>query len=746
MSKINDSLNDVQKPKKANPANSKVLKEVLVLLDEIHKRPEEIIKRRKEQGITSLDDLGKVRAFDQTYQFESGTQLKRLLGLLESAEKRIEEIRRQAGEYDVKIDAGPGTADGLHETLNDLSRKLESKIEKSRLEKLKIEEGIKSRQTKIDGLLKKGLSLFSEGRYEDAFQAFEELAVETDDPPRVKEQIRRIRDSQSQMQDLGQQMGASKPAIDKKLSITEILETTLADLEKKLQSELQKTGFRKTQAEESLEGRQNLVSTLFHKGKTAISEGRFREAFEAWQELAACTENPALVNDPIQKIRRAQSDIENLQEEIAKLEALSQLKPGVPDDLKSVLKGWIHELSSKIKAVSTQKAQTEEAIEDRRNFVNALLQKGTALLSQHRFAEAFDAFSQLAEHTDDPALVKEQIQTIQRFQNDAQELEQEVRRLELLANVKPSAPEIIEDALTGLSGSLQSQLQKAKLQKTQTEEALKTRQSLMDSLLEKGQTLLSEGRFREAFEAWQELAAYTENPALVNDQIQRIQESRADAENLNRELERLKSSLVSKPPLPQEVETLLNRLNQELAAQKEQTEAQILETQEALRSRQELIDRFLYNARAFYEKNEVDQAITQWENAARYVDPGSEFREKIVFIRDAYRNLLNTRNELARELHHLTKGMNPKPLDLKFADSVHRSIRAEVKEINVALRAYLNLQNRNRRFNISKPVITVMLLFLLSFLVFWFYNLNNQTAAQREMSGEYKTITQLSPK
>ena len=95
MSKINDSLNDVQKPKKANPANSKVLKEVLVLLDEIHKRPEEIIKRRKEQGITSLDDLGKVRAFDQTYQFESGTQLKRFLGLLESAEKRIEEIRRQ---------------------------------------------------------------------------------------------------------------------------------------------------------------------------------------------------------------------------------------------------------------------------------------------------------------------------------------------------------------------------------------------------------------------------------------------------------------------------------------------------------------------------------------------------------------------------------------------------------------------------------------------------------------------------
>ncbi len=132
MSKKNDALNEAQKSKKTKEAVSAVLKDVWGLLGDIRQKPEEVIKKRRGVGVPPPDGSGELRAFGQTYQFESGTQLKDFQSLLDSTEKRIEEIRRQAEEHGVRVRPKSNTREALSETLNSVSLELRSRVENNR--------------------------------------------------------------------------------------------------------------------------------------------------------------------------------------------------------------------------------------------------------------------------------------------------------------------------------------------------------------------------------------------------------------------------------------------------------------------------------------------------------------------------------------------------------------------------------------------------------------------------------------
>ena len=532
MSKINDALNDAQKTKQANQAESRILKDVLGLLDEIQKKPEEVIKKRKEQGILSLGEVGKVQAFDQTYKFESGEQLKSFLTLLESAERRIEEIRRQAGDYDVKIEPKPKTADGLQQTLNDLSRKLESRLEKSRLEKLRLEEETKGRQEKTDALLKDGMTHLSEGRVDEAIQIFKELAAEIGISAQADKTLRVIQNTAAELHAAEIEFSRLKSTLDKQLSIGETLDKTLTSLSQDTQQRLKSAKAQTVQAEEALQGKQNLINTFLHKGRAYFDEGKIKQAFEAWKELAVYTENPSQILNRIEELRRAESELDGLRKEISHLELLQGTKTPVPEELENALKELSVKLASHVKKAQIQKEHSEEALKDHQGTLRQLLEKGQSLLSKKEWEEAFEVLGQLAGLTENPALIREPIERIRRGQKEIDTLEKEMTRLRSLTESKPEVPEELQSALGGLTKELDSKLKASRSLRSETQEALEDRRKLLNSLLQKGRALISQNRFEEAFEVYGELAEYTDDPALVKEQLQAIAGFQEDLEKV----------------------------------------------------------------------------------------------------------------------------------------------------------------------------------------------------------------------
>lgn len=426
MSKINDELRNAQKSKKADDADSKVLKDVLSLLDDIQKPPEEVLRKRRDEGLPSLEDVGNIRAFNQSYRFESGTQLKDLLNTLESAEKRIEEIRRAAGEYEVRVDADPKTAEALHETLESISRSFESRLEEKRLEKLRAEEALENQRLLIESLLEKGARCASKGEYGEACDAWQELAAHMESPSFILGQVEKIRRVQHEVRALQQELDRLQSLAESRPAFPENVKEALNHFSEELSSQVEVLAARTEQVQRTLAERTSRMHMLLQQGRALLSQDRSEEALEIFSELGAQSQNPALVGEWSLKIKRTQSEVADLNRALQALQSSLSGKLPLPEETENALGAFSEKMTAQLEDLKFKFLEAQNASATRRELLNNFLGNAKDFYEKDRIPEAIAQWENAAEYLDPHSGFREKVSFIKNAYQNLQDLRNEL--------------------------------------------------------------------------------------------------------------------------------------------------------------------------------------------------------------------------------------------------------------------------------------------------------------------------------
>ncbi|OGW91792.1 MAG: hypothetical protein A3D28_03875, partial [Omnitrophica bacterium RIFCSPHIGHO2_02_FULL_63_14] len=342
---------------------------------------------------------------------EGSDSVKILMESLEKNDAALIEARRSASQA-VEQQTGRVAAPAeLPLLLEKASQELGGEAETEKVRARELQQSMAEHKANLQGIHDKAKTLFAEGRFREAADAWSQLTPLVADGPVIRQSLddfRRRHAEVEQTRAAADQAEASSRQTQK--APAEFLKM-LSQAEKDLEAQAREDAERQARLQKELSDRQAGVLESFRKAGELYKKGDVEGALKIWEALEPQVDPSQGLLALIQKVRSsyeeaqaargAANDFANTQ--------YKDLKVPYADQMTALLNEMDQGLAARTQKAQEDLNQMQKTLAERQEWINATFQKGRDLYQEGRHQEALDSWETLTPHLDKTSQIRDQI-------------------------------------------------------------------------------------------------------------------------------------------------------------------------------------------------------------------------------------------------------------------------------------------------------------------------------------------------
>ena len=510
-----------------------------------------------------------------------------------------------------------------------------------------MEKGDADRQAWMVTTFQKGKAAYEEGNFESAIEAWDKLSPYLDENSEEKELIQKLKKSYAEAEQAQKETREAIARQSIKLQAPPEFKGSLLEAEQKLNSQISEAKTGQEAAEKNLADKQAWIASTFQKGRAFYEGGKLEEALQEWEKLSAYLDDQPEIRSEIERLRQIQHQLEDAKSTTAEFASneYKALKAPYTGEIERLLSQVNDDLKSKAAKALDQKSEMQKTLTERQDWIASTFQKGKNLYGDGKYKEAMDIWETITPYLENEVEVKSYILTA-RQNLDAFDLAQKsLADVSSGSEQKFKAPEELSKLLNDSISQMDSQLRQAQAQKTKAEQTLEEREKNMNAAFEKGKAFYVQGMYAEAMDAWKEMIPFLENKAPVEALLQKLAETNVRWIETQKAVEDAKNRNSGQFAPPADLAQLLEKANKDLQSQIEAATSERGAMEKSLAEREAWMASTMQKGKTAYEAGQLDQAITEWEKIAAYLDPAAEEKNWVMNLKKKYADALEAKRK-----------------------------------------------------------------------------------------------------
>lgn len=516
--------------------------------------------------------------------------------------------------------------------------KLESQNRLSKDQELKAAQDLTAEQKIVEVAVEQGSALFKAGKISEAVQTLNAILPYMKDNRRLKTLLEEIQqnDQRAQIATKNSER-ADLVTRDVKNRWTESFESLLTNRLNKLKAQIQDAQDRESKAKISLSEEEKTAQTALTKGEALYEGGKIGEALATWtaaqplfqdeSRLKAGLEELRTNYDTLQVAERLANGAE-AKDRASKLQSL--------EDFNTLVSKANDTLKAQVEIARSRRQKAISSLSLRQNSFSTILERGKDFYDKGQLAEALNEWSQLEPYLDDENF-RYLLTSLQANTNAYEKVRQSAGEAQLAASKKLALPEDVADRLREANESLKFEIEKINFRQMEAEKNLETRRQWLYSHFTEGQALFAQGKYREAYEVWNDLLPYLQDSerlrvliAEFNEDVKRMEYEQEQYQFfMDKQKQKFKTPLDLSKVLEDGIKNVKNKTS-ELASQSDVV-------QKDAASLQDKVNWTFLDGMVSYEQGKYEKAFQLWESITPYLEDGS--RQKALI--EEYRHKLN---------------------------------------------------------------------------------------------------------
>ncbi len=316
----------------------------------------------------------------------------------------------------------------------------------------------------------------------------------------------------------------------------------------------------------------------------------------------------------------------------------------------------VSEISNRLEADVTR--QLKDSIDSGGYEAERLFQEGKLYFEKGFYDKALESWRKLAEHTDNPTLVRQWVEEVKNnFERNKSAQAELQRTLGVVSRQSVHPSDHVQRILYSLSQELKGELALAEEFFTRKQVSLAQRQEALKKDLDRVRQALISRDFNAAMEYCSSIENPSSEIAVVRAEIHENQTRQRKIAQLKEALREVESQANLGTVFPQNISQVLNAVSKELAGELQRMEAEAQNAQIALEKRNTGISQSLEAIKVNIEKRRWDDALLALESVAPLLDNAIEvagrFREILFFesgIQKAQKEIASFKDSLSSRM------------------------------------------------------------------------------------------------
>ena len=513
----------------------------------------------------------------------------------------------------------------------------------SQATRAQMEKALAERRAWVSSTFEKGKAYYGVGKYKEAIEFWLTLSPNLKEDPVVQSYLTGLPQKYEAM------ILAEKAAQEAKLQKDAPIEVP-AGMTEAMTAAAQKLSLISTDAmsraeKARAEGDAKIaaMNQLFNEGKAFAEKGQWEAAVKAWSGLPPYLVNGDIIKAAVDNLAASFQNYTKTLADAQQLEARLSARLTEPTDLSQMLSDAAFKLDKERQSTELARERTEKILAEKQTAVDKLYSDGKAFYDQGKLPDAFSAWRSLLPSVDNQKSLEELLgkadQSYQMYVASKEQNQQSMARKEL----KLDAPVELSQLLEAVNQQLRDQVFDLKSRVSQTEKMLGDRKDWIDVTFKKGRLAYSQGRYQEAVAEWKTLLPFVENGSALENGIsdfERNLQVSLESSKTNMEAEAKKNM---KFPAPDEFGVLLVQLNEKVKNEALEAGAEKIRADQQYSERQKWLKQTFELGRSFYLEGKYDQAITEWEKLAPYLEAQTGTLQLIDTVKQGYRDSLEAK-------------------------------------------------------------------------------------------------------
>ena len=531
----------------------------------------------------------------------------------------------------------------LQKLLSNLDLSVQKSLGESQAKRAEMEKGLAERQAWIGSTFEKGKAYYEVGKYKEALEFWGNLASTLKEDPALQALLTSLPQKYEVMLQAQKTAENSEAQKNAPLAPPAGMTEALTQAAEKLSSVATDAMSRSEKARAENDSRNIAMNELFSQGMAFAEKGQWEAAIKAWSGLPPYLADGDKVKVAVDNLAASYQNYVKTLSEAQKAEAALNTRLAGPKDLSAVLIDAAFKLDKERQATDLARERTDKILAEKQTAVDKLYSDGKAFYDQGKLADAFAAWRSMLPSVDNEKSLEEQLakadQSYQLYISSKEQNQQSMSRKEL----KLAAPVELSQMLETVNKQLRDQVFDLKSRSSQTEKMLGERKDWIDVTFQKGKLAYSQGRYQEAAAEWKTMLPFIENgsalEAGISDFERNLQVS-LEASKTNAEADAKKNM---KFPAPDELGVLLVQLNEKVKNEALEAGAEKIRADQQSSERQKWLKQTFELGRSFYLEGKYDQAISEWEKLAPFLEAQAGTLQLLDAVKQGYQDSLEAK-------------------------------------------------------------------------------------------------------
>jgi len=531
----------------------------------------------------------------------------------------------------------------LEKLLTGLDAEVQASLADSQARRANMEKALAERQAWVGSTFEKGKAYYEVGKYKEALEFWGSLAPNLKQDPALQAQLASL------PQKYGAMLEAEKAAVDaEKLKEAPLappagMPEAIAAATQKLSTIALDAMSRTEKARAEGDSRTIAMNQLYNDGLAFAEKGQWESAIKAWSGLPAYLVDGEKVKAAVDNLAASYQNYTKTLAEAQQAETALNTRLAAPSDLASVLSDAAFKLDKERQATELARERTDKILAEKQTAVEKLYTEGKTFYDQGKLADAFAAWRSMLPSIENEKQLEELLakadQSYQLYVSSKEQNQLAMSRKEL----KLAAPAELAQLLETVNQQLRDQVFDLKSRSSQTEKMLTERKDWIEVTFQKGKLAYSQGRYQEAAAEWKTMLPFIENGSALEAGISDFERNvgvSLEASKTNAEAEAKKNM---KFPAPDELGVLLVQLNEKVKNEALEAGAEKIRAEQQFSERQRWLKQTFELGRSFYLEGKFDQAITEWEKLAPYLEAQAGTLQLLDAVKQGYQDTLEAK-------------------------------------------------------------------------------------------------------
>ncbi|PIU40321.1 MAG: hypothetical protein COT00_02310, partial [Candidatus Omnitrophica bacterium CG07_land_8_20_14_0_80_50_8] len=508
-----------------------------------------------------------------------------------------------------------------------------------------IERTSKELTARMEAIFQKGKVLYYQSHYEDAIGQWDKLVPYVDENSGIKKQIDILKTDYQSLLEAQKSLADTSAKVHTPVDPSYVSGITQAirSADQKLQTEVQEAELQKTTAQKTLVERQAWIDETFQKGKKLYAGGKFYEAVEQWDKIAAYLDDKSDTKARIRELKETFQKVLAAKKEAIDAVAHQDAHLNAPEEFSLYLTQVNQKLEADSQDALAQKQKADQTFSERQTWITATFQNGKALYESGKVSEALAQWTLLVPYLADGSQIDEYIQLIGKSQAQSVEAKNQFQDALGKKDIKSETPKEFSDLLTQANQKLQVEAAEAQAKRAEMEKALVDRQTWVNSTFENGKSLYENGKYEEAIGEWEKLTPYLDEKSGIKEVVNALKQNYYFVLQAKKEALEAGVNQVKDLTLPKDVNQIISGVNTALDKQIKESQSAKQKAEQVLAVRQTFVKSTFEKGKAFYAEGKLPEALDQWNALLPYLDEKSDAKQLIGALKQTCVTSLETR-------------------------------------------------------------------------------------------------------